>query len=290
MTSNKDYVLALYHQQSVKDLFDEYAETFDDHLQNGLRYNVPSQLYECWMKHFLETKQNDHFDEEEVEENVVTLNLMDGAGQQGNGAMKDSNTLTIRDEASDTRPVIHCHKVVQRCLDLGCGTGLAGAVFRNNCTYLEGVDLSHNMCRQAKKKQIYDRVVCGTLLSHMKQQPADSFDLILSADVFMYVLDLKIVLDEIHRIMTPRYGCCVFSTESFDDDDDRKENVVVDGTDPNVCRRPSERFAHKRRYIIEMAVTTLRWKLVSVTHTALRMDENIPIMGDIFVFQKGSSY
>ena len=227
-TSNKDHVLALYHQQTVKELFDEYAETFDDHLQHGLRYNVPTLLHECWTRHVA--------------------------------------VVAPAELAADQKPI-------QRCLDLGCGTGLAGAVFRPDCVYLEGVDLSKNMCRQATRKGIYDRVVCDTLLSHMMTQPAATWDLVVSADVFMYVLDVAAVLAQVDRLLLPA-GWCVFSTESLADD---AEHAWT--------RRASERFAHQRPYILDMA-DALRWNLHSVTSVVLRMDEEKPVLGDIFVYQK----
>jgi predicted TPR repeat methyltransferase len=41
---DKQQILLLYHLQGVEELFDEYAETFDTHLQQGLRYDVPNLM------------------------------------------------------------------------------------------------------------------------------------------------------------------------------------------------------------------------------------------------------
>src|SRR5215469_1390798 len=46
-------------------------------------------------------------------------------------------------------------------LDLGCGTGLAGAVFRPFAVRLVGVDLSAAMIARAESKGDYDRLVVG---------------------------------------------------------------------------------------------------------------------------------
>src|SRR6202161_1023212 len=43
-------------------------------------------------------------------------------------------------------------------LDLGCGTGLAGAAFRPACGRLIGVDLSEAMVAKAAAKKLYDRL------------------------------------------------------------------------------------------------------------------------------------
>lgn len=41
---DKKQIHYLYHLQGVEELFDEYAETFDDHLVKGLRYDVPNLI------------------------------------------------------------------------------------------------------------------------------------------------------------------------------------------------------------------------------------------------------
>ena len=52
-------------------------------------------------------------------------------------------------------------------LDLGCGTGLAGAAFRPFCDWLVGVDISPGMIEQARGKGLYDRLVVGDLLEFL---------------------------------------------------------------------------------------------------------------------------
>ena len=48
-------------------------------------------------------------------------------------------------------------------LDLGCGTGLAGAAFRPHRDWLVGVDLSPGMVEQARAKGLYDRLVVADI-------------------------------------------------------------------------------------------------------------------------------
>lgn len=267
LLSHKDYVMALYHQQSVEELFDDYAETFDEHLQKGLRYNVPTLLYESWKTAIaVQDQQPESF---QTNYSATDNNTKDFSA--GNHHVTNEE-CTNHDKTLVAFPTIK--KRVQKCLDLGCGTGLAGAVFRADCQYLQGVDLSRNMCRQAHRKCIYDHVACGTLLSHMQQQPPASFDLITSADVFMYVLDLTVVLEQMARILVPG-GWCVFSTESLNNDEPHVAMV----------RRESERFAHHPTYILDTA-SAVKLHLLSVTNVVLRMDDDEPVRGDIFVFQK----
>src|SRR3954468_4496267 len=55
-------------------------------------------------------------------------------------------------------------------LDLGCGTGLAGAAFRPHVDWLVGIDLSPNMIEQTRRKGIYDRLVVGDIAEFLREQ------------------------------------------------------------------------------------------------------------------------
>src|SRR5271170_5481181 len=52
-------------------------------------------------------------------------------------------------------------------LDLGCGTGLAGAAFRPIVDRLVGVDLAPAMVAQAAAKRLYDRLDTGDLTAFL---------------------------------------------------------------------------------------------------------------------------
>jgi predicted TPR repeat methyltransferase len=71
-------------------------------------------------------------------------------------------------------------------LDLGCGTGLAGAVFRDRAGWLEGVDLSPQMLAAAARKKLYDRLSVHEIAAFLAAPPR-RYDLILAADVLVYM-------------------------------------------------------------------------------------------------------
>ena len=75
------------------------------------------------------------------------------------------------------------------CLDLGCGTGLAGALLRKHCTgHLFGCDLSSSMITIAESKGVYDATpTCGDCVAYLRDQRASSADLIVAADVICYL-------------------------------------------------------------------------------------------------------
>lgn len=76
-----------------------------------------------------------------------------------------------------------------RVFDLGCGTGLSGAAFRDVAAWLGGVDLSPAMVKKAQAKKIYDHLEAGDMGAALwaLEEPCE---LILAADVLVYVGDL----------------------------------------------------------------------------------------------------
>src|SRR5437764_2274707 len=59
-------------------------------------------------------------------------------------------------------------------LDLGCGTGLAGATFRPHVDWLVGIDLSPKMIEQARKKDLYDRLTVADIAQYLAEQRASN--------------------------------------------------------------------------------------------------------------------
>jgi predicted TPR repeat methyltransferase len=212
---DKQQIMYLYHLQGVKELFDEYAESFDDHLLNGLRYDVPNLL----------RKQipADHF---------------------------------------------------ERCLDLGCGTGLSGIAFRECCDYLEGVDISRKMTDKAVARGVYDEAKHSDLQGHLKRCKGASFDLIISVDVVMYVYDLAPLFKEVKRVLSLD-GTFALSTEALHEDE---------ASGVEMLERESCRYAHSRKYVQRLAEDG--FELQSVVNVLGRMDEGKEIRSDIFVFRR----
>jgi len=79
-------------------------------------------------------------------------------------------------------------------LDLGCGTGLIGVAIAPYARNLVGVDLSAKMLAKARDRNLYRRLEQQDLLSMMKHEPASSYDLIVAADVFVYLGNLEDII------------------------------------------------------------------------------------------------
>ena len=147
-------------------------------------------------------------------------------------------------------------------LDLGCGTGLCGPLLRPNARTLVGVDLSSGMLDKARERGIYDELLCADLTQVLKERPA-AFDLIVAADVFVYIGDLAAVFAATRVALRPG-GRFVFSVESVEG-----ESYVL---------LPSRRYAHSTRYVEQMAVDH-GLSVEALALGELRKERGVPLEG-----------
>jgi len=150
-------------------------------------------------------------------------------------------------------------------LDLGCGTGLAGAAIVHFARQLVGVDVSGKMLQKAAQRGVYTRLVQGELLSALAGEVSASYDVILAADVFVYFGRLENVFMHVKRLLRAG-GRFAFSVEALDTDDvDFRLN-------------PSARFAHSRRYVERLAADA-GLVLAATQPAQLRLEHGEPVNG-----------
>ncbi|HSV36478.1 MAG TPA: methyltransferase domain-containing protein [Ramlibacter sp.] len=151
----------------------------------------------------------------------------------------------------------------ERALDLGCGTGLCGLQARPLAATLHGIDLSANMVQRAVARQVYDEVVQADLVEYLLATPR-RYDLVLAADVFIYVGALEQVFAGVARVMPPQ-GVFGFSVE-----------LAPPGED--LVLRQSLRYAHSLRYIRKLAEQH-GFEISSTKEHPIRHDQETPIAG-----------
>jgi predicted TPR repeat methyltransferase len=157
-------------------------------------------------------------------------------------------------------------------LDAGCGTGLCGTHLRARARYLVGVDLSVNMITEAREKRLYDDLVETDLVSFMENKPK-SFDLVVSADVLVYIGDITPLA--LAAYLTLRHGgICAVSIES-----------LVDDVGSPFLLTPSGRYQHTRQYVHE-TFTTAGFTVDSMQKTTVRIEYGVPVNAWIMVAQK----
>jgi predicted TPR repeat methyltransferase len=126
----------------VAELFDQYADRFDDHLVNALSYQGPA---------------------------IIKQAIAQCCAKLG-------------------RPFRF-----RAALDIGCGTGLMARAIASHVDAMHGVDLSPRMVRKAMETGLYERdgLHVGDAVGHLEAVAAGSFDLLLAADVLVYMSDLN---------------------------------------------------------------------------------------------------
>lgn len=212
----------------VERLFDDYAASFDAHLQR-LDYRAPLTLAQ---------------------------------GLASLGATRPADGATHRPRS-----------LFRHALDLGCGTGQCAAPLGPWTLRLTGVDLSAAMLTQARALGRYDTLVHADLNDHL-QRTQERHDLIIAADVFIYVGALEEVFAGVRRVIEPEgVFCC--SVECIDDDRD-------------FALLPSLRYGHSERYLRALAAAH-GLQPVRLSPGPLRRDEKHPVRGLYAWFVAGPS-
>lgn len=163
----------------------------------------------------------------------------------------------------------HPHHMAQRVLDIGCGTGLAGEYFARQAQWLEGVDLSSGMLEAAQTKGIYHRLTHADLQTHLDQS-TDIFDVIVAADVFIYLGSMASVFSSAKARLAPG-GVLIFSLQK--QEDDQGGDFTLDET---------HRFSHNKAYI-EREIAAAGLSLIACDAVILRKDRDVDVQGFIFV-------
>jgi predicted TPR repeat methyltransferase len=150
-------------------------------------------------------------------------------------------------------------------LDLGCGTGLAGAAFRPNVDWLVGVDLSPKMIEVARAKGLYDRLAVAEIGAFLadKSARASKFHLVIAADVFAYVGDLASVCSSVAHVLVPGalFG---FTVETH-----AGEGAIVG---------EKMRYAHSAHFV-HGAIADAGLTLLELNSASSRTENRVPVPG-----------
>ncbi|MBU1418702.1 MAG: tetratricopeptide repeat protein [Proteobacteria bacterium] len=155
------------------------------------------------------------------------------------------------------------------CLDLGCGTGLAGEQFSPYCRRIIGVDISKEMLTVAEEKNLYDDLIKSDITKYLSET-RHSPDMIVAADVFTYLGNLETVFQKCF-LVAEQGGLFLFSVE---DSDNNKFEIKETG-----------RFGHSPDYIRDLSQKT-GWTLRDQHHSNLRQEKGKWISGYLFILEK----
>jgi predicted TPR repeat methyltransferase len=104
-----------------------------------------------------------------------------------------------------------------RAIDLGCGTGLAAAAFAACTGAIIGIDLSPRMIERAYATGLYAELEVAEIVEGLCRRSDSSVELVIAADVLIYLHDLAPVLREATRVLAPD-GLLAFTAETHEGD------------------------------------------------------------------------
>jgi len=197
----------------VADLFDKYADSFDEHLVQMLQYNSPEILF----------------------------------------GILDCGTSSKYD-----------------ILDMGCGTGLMGKLLKPYASRLVGVDLSKEMLSKAALTEAYDELVEDDVQEFLTRCDAE-FDLVVSADVFIYIGKLDDIFMNASRLIKNK-GLFCFSLE--------KLQTGMFSLSPRTLR-----FSHSKDYIHMLALQH-NFVIKNYLEAPIRQENQVDVDGYYFLLQK----
>lgn len=154
--------------------------------------------------------------------------------------------------------------------DAGCGTGLAGQAFKPVARRLEGADLSGGMLDGARARGIYADLAQGDLVAILTARP-DRYDLVLAADVLIYLGALQAVFQAVHGALHTG-GAFAFTVEKED---------ASEGFSLGEARR----YRHSPAYLEGLAAV-YGFRIRLLDDAPVRHDQGRPVPGLVAVLVK----
>jgi len=158
-------------------------------------------------------------------------------------------------------------------LDLGCGTGIIGENFHTSHEHLTGIDLSENMLKKAKEKNIYNELHNQEISEYLKNNNF-KYDLVIASDVFIYIGNISELVKLINNNQS-NSGYFIFSIEkSFNHE--------------TFNLRSTGRYSHNTSYI-ERIISNAAYRIIKSFATVIRKENGEDIDGYIYLCQKEHS-
>jgi predicted TPR repeat methyltransferase len=156
-----------------------------------------------------------------------------------------------------------------RMIDLGCGTGLMAAALRDVAPHAMGVDLSPRMVEAAARTGLYDELHVGDGAAILRKEPAASADLVIAADVFVYIGDLADMFEQAALVLNAG-GLFAFSVQK---------------TPVHWALGADLRYSHSETYLRALAAGG-GFDVVALEEASSRKDNGIDVPGLVCVLSR----
>lgn len=158
-------------------------------------------------------------------------------------------------------------------LDLGCGSGLCGKYIKKifKKSHITGVDISAKMLENAKKKNVYDRLIkCD--IDNCFCNEKYKFDAVVASDVLTYFGELDSIFKKVVSILNEK-GVFVFTVSK----NQTNEN--------DYFLMPSSRFVHSYKYVKE-TIKKYGFDIIKFEEKILRKEGEKDVFGTVYLIKK----
>jgi predicted TPR repeat methyltransferase len=169
------------------------------------------------------------------------------------------------------QPLIESGRRWRRVIDLGCGTGLCGQLLAGASEAIDGVDLSSAMLEQAHQLGVYRRLVRADIVEALAAEPSGSADLVVAADVLIYVGDPSPLFEAVVRVLE-RSGLFALTVE-------------LPTNDRDLQLLPSLRYAHSAPGVRRLA-ERCGFAMESLRDAPIRHEQGRPVAGHYIVLRR----
>jgi predicted TPR repeat methyltransferase len=228
-------------------LFDGYAARFDQSLRGELHYRAPELVHEGLSR-------------------ALAERFVPSSAPSWEARISPS-----ADPRALGRPGTPAGATLDIC-DVGCGTGLLGALLRPLARRLDGVDRSPRMLDEARALGLYDDLAEADLTAALASRPG-AYDVVTAADVLVYIGDLAPALAAAASALRAG-GLLAFTVEQTGEDG---YHLTAAG-----------RYEHAPSFVREAAAAAGLTE-VSVGEVTLRMEQSHPVSGLVWVLCKGAA-
>jgi predicted TPR repeat methyltransferase len=270
----------------VSALFDDFADTFDEKL-GALAYQVPRLVGEAAYDLLRMSSREETFDS--------ILDAGCGTGLAGRFLRPlVGGTLVGVDLSSQML------QKAARCTFAGGGCGLSRVEEDDSSSAAVSEDDAAEEVDERASRPLYDKltqsdleaVTLTDLVSGITGGgPMDGFDLIVAADVFVYIGNLEKILRNFAKLSNgndSRESYLIFSCERIDDgdDDDDKKSPSPSSAGGGWKVQISGRYAHTKSYVTGVAKRA-GFDLLRYDEIVPRMEKGEEVKGHMFIFVMG---
>lgn len=157
-------------------------------------------------------------------------------------------------------------------LDIGCGTGLSGALIKPLCKRLEGVDLSSKMLERANARGVYDALYESELTAFLSEIES-KYDALTCVDTFCYFGDLATAMAASVNALKPK-GWFIFTLEKLESEDSSQDFYL----------NFHGRYSHSERYIRQI-LNQVGYRIHNIDIATLRKECAEDVLGFVVTAQ-----